>query len=154
MAREERPVSPEQVPEEVRQYMAALSQHQNQPFVQRHFFQVTWLSLAGPKHGQADFFALEFRAGQNAALIWQDGQGNWGAGQWLRLPHADADITCPPSPLSLLYFQGAQINRSLGGALELLAASKPAERTPSPVEMSSSAGRESPAASKPWWRFW
>ena len=126
MARDEIPVPPEEVPEEARQYMAALQQYQEHPFVRQHFFQVTWLSLMVPNHGQVDFFALEFRDGPNAALIWEDGQGNWGAGRWLQLSHTDADITCPPSPLSLQYFQGAQTHSSLGGALELLATTKPA----------------------------
>jgi hypothetical protein len=85
------------------------------------------LSLIVPNHGQVDFFALEFRVGQQSALIWQDGQGNWGAGPWLRLAHPDADITCPPSPLSLQYFQGAKANPSLAAALDLLAATKPAD---------------------------
>lgn len=127
MAREERPVSSEQVPEEARMYMATLQPHHDHPFVRRHFHQVTWLSFVVPGHGQVDFFALEFRGGQEAALIWADGQGNWGAGRWLPLSHLDADITCPPSPLSLQYFQGAPVNPSLIAAIELLAASKQAE---------------------------
>ena len=106
-------------------YMEALEPYQNDPFVQRHFYQATWLSLAVPGQRQVDFFALEFRAGQQAALIWQDGQGNWGAGPWVHLSHPDADITCPPSPLSLQYFQGARAHPSLAGALELLAGTRP-----------------------------
>jgi hypothetical protein len=109
-------------------YLAALQPHHDHPFVRRHFHQVTWLSFAAPGHGQVDFFALEFRVGQEAALIWADGQGNWGAGRWLPLSHPEADITCPPSSLSLQYFQGARANPSLGGAIELLAASKQAEQ--------------------------
>lgn len=77
-----------------------------------------------PNYERVDFFALEFRVGQKAALIWADGQGNWGAGQWLPLSHPNADITCPPSPLSLQYFQGAEANASLIAAVERLAASK------------------------------
>jgi hypothetical protein len=124
MAREEGPVSPEQVPEEARQYLAALQPHLDHPFVREHFHQVTWLSLAVPGHGPVDFFALEFRAGDQAALIWQDGEGNWGAGRWLHLAHPEGDITCPPSALSLQYFQGARANPSVAAALELLAASR------------------------------
>ncbi len=108
-------------------YMAALQPHQDHPFVRRRFRQVTWLSFVVPSHGQVDFFALEFRVGKEAALIWADGQGNWGVGPWLSLSHPEADITCPPSPLSLHYFQGAQANASLIAAIELLAASKQAE---------------------------
>ena len=39
----------EEIPEEARQYMAALHQHHDHPLVQRHFHQVTWLcpSCAG-----------------------------------------------------------------------------------------------------------
>jgi hypothetical protein len=124
MAREDRPVSLEQVPEKARMYLVALQPHYDHPFVQRYFHQVTWLSFVVPGHGLVQFFALEFRAGQEAALAWADGQGNWGAGRWLPLSHPDADITCPPSPLSLQYFQGARANPSLGAAIELLAASK------------------------------
>jgi hypothetical protein len=124
MARDEMPVSEEQVPEEARQYLAAIQQYRDHPFVQRHFFQVTWISLVVPGHGQVSFFALEFRAGRDAALVWQDEQGHWGVGDWLRLSHPDADITSPPSPLSLAYFQGAPAHPSLGGAMESLAASR------------------------------
>ena len=88
MTHDEILVSSDQMPEEARQYMAAIQAHQRHPFVQRHFFQVTWLSLLVPNHGPVEFFALEFHNGLNAALIWQDGQGNWGAGPWLRLAHA------------------------------------------------------------------
>src|SRR5262245_62023541 len=105
-AREEVPISPEQVPEEARQYLAVIQAHQDHPFVNSHFHQVTWLSWVVPGHGQVSFFALEFRDGCSAALSWQDGAGNWGAGRWVRLAHPDADITCPPSPVSIQYFQG------------------------------------------------
>ena len=137
MAREERPVTPDQVPEEARMYMSALQPHQDHPFVRQHFHQVTWLSFVVPHHGQTDFFALEFRVFRESALIWADGHGNWGVGRWLPLSHPDADITCPPSPLSLQYFQGAQARPSLIAAIELLAASKQAE---------------SGTTIKPWWK--
>ncbi len=124
MAREEVPVSPDQIPAEVRDYMAALQQCHDHPFVQHYFHQVTWLSVSVPDHGQVDFYALEFRMGIRAAMIWQDGEGNWGTGGWITLSHPDADITRPPSPLSLNYFQEVAGSPSLGAALDLLAASK------------------------------
>jgi hypothetical protein len=127
MSCEERPVSPDQVPKEAQMYMAALQLHHDHPFVRQHFHQVTWLSFCVPGRGQADFFALEFRIGQQTALIWTDGAGNWAAGRWLPLSRPDADITCTPSPLSLQYFRGAQANPTLLGAIELLAASKQAQ---------------------------
>lgn len=124
MARDKIPISPDGVPEEARQYMAAVLGEQEHPLVRDHFHQVTWLSLPLPDHQPIAFFALEFRSGMCAALIWQDGQGNWGAGAWLPLPHADADITCR-SGLSLNYFQGVQAHESMSGALEQLAAAMP-----------------------------
>lgn len=124
MAREERPVSPEQIPEEARQYILAIQSHEAHPLVRQHFHQVTWLTLTVPGQGNVNFFALEFRIGRSAALVWEDGQGNWGAGRWVSLSHENADITCPPSPLSLAYFQNAQANPSLEAALDLLTASE------------------------------
>jgi hypothetical protein len=118
-------ISPERVPAEVREYMAAIQEIQDQPFVRQHFHQVTQLSIIVPQKQRADLIALEFRAGVHAALIWKDGQGNWGAGAWLKLAHAEADITCPPTPLSLKYFQGAHAQPSLVRALEALAKTIP-----------------------------
>jgi hypothetical protein len=126
MSREEMPISPEQMPEEARRYMSAIQEQQAHPFVRQHFFQVTWLAWMVPNHGKVEFFALEFRVGKNAALIWEDGQGNWGAGKWLPLAHADADITCPPTQLSLQYFQGAKAHATLAAAVEELVATSPA----------------------------
>jgi hypothetical protein len=48
----------------------------------------------------------------------------------LPLSHPDADITCPPSPLSLDYFQGAQASPTVLDAVELLATSKHTEPPP------------------------
>lgn len=125
MAREEIPLSPEQVPEQARMYMTALQPHHDHPFVQKHFFQVTCLKLVDPKRGQADFFVLEFRVGQKAALIWTDWHGDWWAGQWLEISHASGDLTCPPSPLTMAYFYVAPPELSLTDAIEALAASMP-----------------------------
>jgi hypothetical protein len=122
-----KPVSPDQVPAEVRLYMAALEQHKDHAFVRGHFARITVMSVEYPSHGQVTFYVLEFRSGSNAALIWQDAQGNWGAGKWLRLSHPDADINCPPTPMSMQYFEGTKANSFLGGALDELTATKPAE---------------------------
>jgi hypothetical protein len=124
MAREEIPISPEQVPDEARMYMAALQPHQGHPFVRQHFDQVTWLSFDMPGSGKVDFFALEFRVGHEAALIWSDTPGKWQVGRWLPLAHAEADVTCPPSPMSLQYFLNSETERSLVAAIDQLAKSK------------------------------
>ena len=120
MADDPQPIPPDQVPEPVRLYMAELRPHFGSAFVQRHFRQITCLSFVAPDQPPADFFALEFRVGQEAALIWTDGQGRWGAGQWLTLAHPDADLTTPPSQLSLQYFESAPPLPSLGAAIEML----------------------------------
>jgi hypothetical protein len=130
MARDEIPVSPEQVPEEARQYLAVIQAHQGHPFVRQHFHQVTWLGWDVPGHGPVAFFALEFRDGPHAALSWQDGQGNWGAGKWVRVAHPGADITCPPSAVALDYFQGCRALPSFPDALAQLAATRPPSAGP------------------------
>jgi hypothetical protein len=64
-----KPVSPDQVPAEVRLYMAALEQHKDHAFVRGHFARITVMSVEYPSHGQVTFYVLEFRSGSNAALI-------------------------------------------------------------------------------------
>ena len=125
MGREDIPISPDQAPEEARVYLDAMRMNQDHPFVAAHFSQVTWFSWHVAKQGKIEFYALEFRCGLHAALIWNDGEGHWGAGAWLPLAHADADLTCPPTPLSMQYFQGARAHRSLLGAIEELQATRP-----------------------------
>src|ERR1700704_1649614 len=120
MARDTVQFSPDEIPEEARYYLTALQGHQGHPFVQTHFFQVTSLAWEVPDHGLVEFFALEFRVGLHAALIWTDGH-YWGAGKWLPVSHSGADLTCPPSPLSIPYFQGNVAHATLLGALEQLA---------------------------------
>lgn len=110
----------EQIPMEVRLYMAELQPHFELPFVQRHFRQITCLSFVSPDGKAVDFFALEFRVGQEAALIWTDGQGRWGAGGWLQLAGPDAELTAPPSALTTQYFETAPATPSLQAAIEML----------------------------------
>jgi len=116
-------VSPDRAPAEVRQYMAAIQELGEHPFVRQHFYQVAQLSIIVPQQQRTDLVALEFRDGAHAALIWKDDKGNWVAGAWLKLSRPDTDITS--APLSPEYFQGARAQPSLLGALELLAESIP-----------------------------
>jgi hypothetical protein len=113
-------LNPEQIPAEVRLYMAELQPHFALPFVQRHFRQITCLSFVTPDQKAVDFFALEFRVAQEAALIWTDGRGQWGAGGWLPLAHPDADLATPPSALTMDYFEGALVAPSLQAAIDML----------------------------------
>jgi len=126
MGRQDFAISPDQSPEEARVYLDAMRANEDHPFVAAHFSQVTWFSWNVAGQGKIEFYALEFRAGQHAALIWNDSEGHWGAGSWLPLPHADADLTCPPTALHMKYFQNARAQRSLLGAIEELEATKPA----------------------------
>ena len=125
MGSEDFAVPPEQVPEEARVYVDAMRMNEDHPFVAAHFSQVTWFSWHAVGQGKVEFYALEFRAGLHAALIWNDGEGHWGAGAWLPLAHADDELSASPA-LSLKYFQGARAHRSLLGAIQELEATKPA----------------------------
>jgi hypothetical protein len=114
------PVSLDQVPEEARDYLLAIQEHQDHPAVQQYFYQVTLCYLAAPDGRWVPFFVIEFRDGLNAALVWNDGQGNWGAGAWQRLTSAEATLQA-----DLSYFQGRPAARSFPEVLEHLIASKP-----------------------------
>lgn len=129
MTREQFPISPESLPEEARQYLGVVQAHQDDPFVKGCFHQVTILNLIVPNHGPVTFFALEFRDGLSCVLAWQDGEGHWGAGRWVRIAHADDEITCPPSPVSIEYFQGNRALPSFRAVIDELAATRPASRT-------------------------
>ena len=52
-------------------------------------------------------FALEFRVGPEAALVWTDGQGNWGTGGWLTLAHPEAELVTPPFEVGWAIFASA-----------------------------------------------
>jgi len=119
MSKENR-LSIDQVPGEVRFYMGALQPHLAQPFVQKHFRQITCLKMISPSQEEVDFFALEFHISLEAALIWTDGDDQWAAGSWLPIPHPDADISSPPSALSIAYFQQAIRYPSIAVAIEAL----------------------------------
>jgi hypothetical protein len=53
-----------------------------------------------------ELYALEFRAGLHAVLIWNGGEGPLDVSDLRSLLQADADLTSPP-PLCVKYFQGA-----------------------------------------------
>jgi hypothetical protein len=126
MAREERPISTEQVPEAVRWYMDALRPHLGHTFVRQHFHQVTWLSFAAPGGEPVDFYALEFRAGGRASLIWSEAPDRWCIGRYIPLAHPDADTTCHPSGLTASYWRECAVSTSLAQAISFLEAATPA----------------------------
>ncbi|QEH32622.1 hypothetical protein OJF2_11010 [Aquisphaera giovannonii] len=113
------------VPEAARWYMDAIKPHMGQPFVRVHFHRVTWMAVAGPDEKPADFFALEFRAGDRAALIWCAGPDRWNVGQYIRLAHPGADMTTAPSGLTGAYFSECATCSSLAEAIAFLEVATP-----------------------------
>jgi hypothetical protein len=53
-------------------------------------------------------------------LVWNDGKGNWGVGDWQRLSRSDAVIQADVD-----YFQGRPATPSFVAALQQLLQSKP-----------------------------
>ncbi len=104
--------------------MDLIGQRQASPFVRQHFHQVTWLEFRTAQ-GDAEFFVLEFRNGQHAALVWETLLKKWAAGRWVTLSHPGADITCPPSPIAGEYLPQAVAFESLDAALKSLSESMP-----------------------------
>lgn len=114
----------EPVCDEARLYLAALDAQRDHPLVRDHFLQVTRFTWFVATQGTVEFYALEFRVGSAAALVWNDGQGHWGAGDWLPLADAEADLVSPPTPLSLRYFEGRKAHRTFAAALRQLEAAR------------------------------
>jgi len=126
-------VKPEAVPEEARQYLAVVQQHEDHPFVRQYFWQVPWLKIGATRDKLLDLHMIEFRDGLRTAFIWRDEQGNWGAGPWIRVAHDGADVLCPPTEFALHYFVDAKAHPSFVRAMEQLAATRPESPVP-PVQ--------------------
>lgn len=124
--REGVPIDPSRVPPEVMEYSAVIQSVKDHEMVQRFFRQITSLVLGTPPR-TAEMWLPEFRDGYYAALVWHDEEMNWGTGGWLRIAHIDGDIVCPPSPLTIQYFQNAKAFRSMTDVLDHLLATKPSE---------------------------
>jgi len=83
----------------------------------------------------ATFLMIEFRDGNLAAMVWGDGQGNWGTGGWRPLSARgvmDVDIA---------YLEDAPAASSFPNVLDIVAARR--------REITSG-----PSPARPWWRFW
>ena len=63
-------------------YIRAIELHREHPVVKHWFHQITPCELLIPGQGLATFLMIEFRDGNHAAMVWGDGQGNWGTGGW------------------------------------------------------------------------
>jgi hypothetical protein len=117
---DEQEVPADELPDEAREYAQAILAFQDHPAVKQYFHQITLCQLPLPDGGTLSFFVLEFRDGLDAVLVWSDGQGNWAAGDWQRLPSPDGAVRADVS-----YFQGRPAARSFAGALQQLLASRP-----------------------------
>ncbi|MFO0967538.1 MAG: hypothetical protein U0793_18420 [Gemmataceae bacterium] len=117
-------ISLDQVPEKARHLLAVIKAFGRDPFVERHFYQVTQMSLNTSLGEKAEFFALEFRVGKNAVLIWNDAQGRWRAGKWLTLPVEQAALTSAAG-FGADYFNGVYDYGAFEEALRFTAATIP-----------------------------
>jgi hypothetical protein len=116
---DQREVPADQMPEEARAYAEAVMAYQDHPIVQEHFHQITLCQLPLPDGGAMPFFVMEFRAQNAAVLVWEDGHGNWGVGDWQELASSDAVLQ-----VDLAYFQGSAA-LSFAAALEHLRETRP-----------------------------
>ena len=120
---------------ELPEYQRAIEAHQDHPVVKRWFQQITPCQLVVPGGGAALFLMIEFRDGPFGAMVWADGNGNWGTGGWRPLSRRGV-LT-----IDIGYMQGAPAARTFAEVLEMVA-----------VRRHEAAA--APPRSRPWWRFW
>ena len=120
-------MTPEEAPEEAKEYLRAVEAHLQYPFVEQYFSQVTLAYLPGPGQQPVPFWVIEFKDGLYSALAWTDSEGNWGTGGWKLRDREAAAVK-----VGLSYFQNNPSARSLEEvmkALEAARAARPAPRT-------------------------
>jgi hypothetical protein len=117
--------------DELPEYKRAIEAHQDHPIVKRWFHQITPCRVVVPG-GSASFLMIEFRDGRLGAMVWNDGEGNWGTGGWRPLSRGGLLV------IDIAYTQGAPAARTFADVLEVVAARR-AEVAEPP---------------RPWWRFW
>jgi len=116
-------------------YMRAIELHREHPVVKRWFHQITPCELLLPGQVSATFLMIEFRDGNLAAMVWGDGQGNWGTGGWRPLSAQGV------MDVDMAYLQDAPAASSFTAVLDMVAARR--------REIASE-----PSSARPWWRFW
>lgn len=119
---------------ELLEYKRAIETHQSHPVVTKWFHQITPCQLV-VSGGTASFLMIEFRDGRVGAMVWNDGNGNWGTGGWRPLSRRGL-LT-----IDLGYMQGCHAARTFAEVLDM-------------VESRRQEVQEPPAHSRPWWRFW
>jgi hypothetical protein len=137
--------------------LAAVRQHEDHPFVRQYFWQVPWLKVGATHDKLLDLHMIEFRDGLRTAFIWQDEQGNWGAGPWIRVAHEGADVLCPPTEFSLNYFHDAQAHPTFVSAMDQLASTRaesavPPEQAAVRPQQNQTLQRTGPANRRSWFQ--
>lgn len=120
--------------DELSEYQKAIESHQDHPVVKQWFLQITPCKLVVPG-GVASFLMIEFRDGHLGAMVWADGDGNWGTGGWRPLSRRGV------LAIDTAYMPGAPAARTFSEVLETVAASRGMAAEKSPPTRS-------------WWRFW
>lgn len=82
---------------------------------------------------------IEFRDGKLAAMVWGDGQGNWGTGGWRPLSSEGL------MEVDMSYLQNAPAAASFTEILDVITSKR--------REMAPEAAPE-PEPSRRWWQFW
>ena len=119
---------------ELPEYQRAIETHQNHAVIKRWFHQITPCQFVVPGGGTASFLMIEFRDGRLGAMVWNDGNGNWGTGGWRPLSRRSL------LAIDIAYMQGATAARTFAEVLEMVAARR--------LEV-----QEPPPQARPWWRF-
>src|SRR4051812_32491456 len=120
---------------ELPEYMAAIETHQAHSVVSKWFYQITVCRLLFPGQGVASFLMIEFRDGNVGAMVWNDGQGNWGTGGWRELS-ADGRLT-----IDIDYMRNVPAARSFAEVLDMVAVRR--------AEI-----KVQPRETRRWWQFW
>jgi hypothetical protein len=116
----------------LRDCIRAVEAHRGHPTIVRWFHAVTTFEAPMPGLGVGCFPMIEFRDGQQGAVVWSDGPDTWGTGGWHPLTPAgtlpsDA-IQTPPVAHGL----------GFGDVLDVVAGLR----------------REGASGRRTWWRFW
>jgi hypothetical protein len=121
--------------DEMREYKRAIETHQDHAVIKRWFYQITPCKFVVPGSGTASFLMIEFRDGRLGAMVWNDGNGNWGTGGWRLLSRKGV------LAINIAYMQGAAAASTFTDVLDMVAARR--------LEV-----QELPPQPRPWWRFW
>jgi hypothetical protein len=121
--------------DELPEYMRAIELHREHPVVKQWFHQIAPCQLVIPGQGAAAFLMIEFRDGNLGAMVWGDGEGNWGTGGWR--PLSSKRIM----NVDIAYLQDAPAARTFAEILDMVAARR------QEIE-------DKPSPARPWWRFW